>query len=300
MMTDMRTAFAEEASALLDEDPLAAVVLAEISADLFAKAAARHPDRVLNVGIREQLMVSVGGGLALAGMRPIVHTYAPFLVERAFEQVKLDLAHQGGHAALVSIGASYDAARAGRTHQAPEDVALVGSVPGFSVVVPGHPSEVPGLLREAVSGLDSGSAYLRLSTESNREARPLWPGLQVVRSGRRAVVVAVGPMLDPVLDAVGDLDVTVAYTTTVRPFDAEGLRSLEASSGAVVLVEPYLAGTSAFHASQALASRPHRLLSLGVQRGELRRYGTPADHAALQGLDAAGIRRSVSRFLGLT
>ena len=299
MMTDMRTAFAEEASALLDEDPLAAVVLAEISADLFAKAAARHPDRVLNVGIREQLMVSVSGGLALAGMRPIVHTYAPFLVERAFEQVKLDLAHQGGHAVLVSIGASYDAARAGRTHQAPEDVALVDSVPGFSVVVPGHPSEVPGLLREAVGGLDSGSAYLRLSTESNREARPLWPGLQVVRSGRRAVVVAVGPMLDPVLDAVGDLDVTVAYTTTVRPFDAEGLRSLEASSGAVVLVEPYLAGTSAFHASQALASRPHRLLSLGVQRGELRRYGTPADHAALQGLDAAGIRRSVSRFLGL-
>ena len=299
-MSDMRTVFAETATALLDEDPLAAVVLAEISADMFGKAAARHPDRVLNVGIREQLMVSVGGGLALAGMRPIVHTYAPFLVERAFEQVKLDLAHQGGHAVLVSIGASYDAARAGRTHQAPEDVALMDSVPGFSVVAPGHPSEVPGLLREAVGGLDSGSAYLRLSTESNREARPLWPGLQVVRSGRRAVVVAVGPMLDPVLDAVGDLDVTVAYTTTVRPFDAEGLRSLEASSGAVVLVEPYLAGTSAFHASQALASRPHRLLSLGVQRGELRRYGTPADHAALQGLDAAGIRRSVSRFLGLT
>ena len=94
-MSDMRSVFAETASALLDEDPLAAVVLAEISVDMFGKAAARHPDRVLNVGIREQLMVSVGGGLALAGMRPIVHTYAPFLVERAYEQVKLDLAHQG-------------------------------------------------------------------------------------------------------------------------------------------------------------------------------------------------------------
>jgi transketolase len=281
----MRTAFADTASALLDEDPLTAVVLAEISADQFAKAAARHPDRVLNVGIREQLMVSVGGGLALAGLRPIVHTYAPFLVERAFEQVKLDLGHQGGHAVLVSIGASYDAARAGRTHQAPEDVALIDSVPGFSVLVPGHPGEVRGLLR--------------LSTESNREARPVWPGLQVLRSGRRAVVVAVGPMLSPVLDGVADLDVTVAYATTVRPFDAEGLRSLEASSGAVVLVEPYLAGTSAFAVSAALASRPHRLLSLGVQREELRRYGTPAEHAALYGLDAAGIRRSVTRFLGM-
>jgi transketolase len=298
-MTDMRTVFAETATALLEEDPLAAVVLAEISADLFAKAAARHPDRVLNVGIREQLMVSVGGGLALAGMRPVVHTYAPFLVERAFEQVKLDLAHQGAHAVLVSIGASYDAAPGGRTHQAPEDVALMDSVPGFSVVVPGHPGEVRALLRGAVDTLDAGSTYLRLSTQGNAEARAVWPGLQVVRSGRRAVVVAVGPVLDPVLEAVGDLDVTVAYATTARPFDASGLRELEASSGAVVLVEPYLAGTSAYLVSQALASRPHRLLSLGVPRGELRRYGTPADHAGWHGLDAAGIRRSVTRFLGL-
>ncbi len=293
----MRTVFAETASALLDEDPLTAVVLAEISADMFAKAMARHPERVLNVGIREQLMVSVGGGLALAGMRPIVHTYAPFLVERAFEQVKLDLAHQGAHAVLASIGASYDAAPSGRTHQAPEDVALVDSVPGFSVLVPGHPDEVRALLRGAVGTLEAGSAYLRMSTVSNREALPVWPGLQVVRSGRRAVVVAVGPMLSPVLDGLSDLDVTVAYATTVRPFDADGLRSLGASSGAVVLVEPYLAGTSAFAVSAALASRPHRLLSLGVPRSELRRYGSPSDHAAWHGLDAAGIRRSVTRFL---
>src|SRR5581483_4811505 len=79
VMTDMRTTFASAAEDLLDTDPLSAVVLAEISADLFAKALARHPERVLNVGIREQLMMSVAGGLALAGLRPIVHTYAPFL-----------------------------------------------------------------------------------------------------------------------------------------------------------------------------------------------------------------------------
>ncbi len=294
-MSDMRTVFAATASSLLDEDPLAAVVLAEISADLFAKAAARHPERVLNVGIREQLMVSVGGGLALAGLRPIVHTYAPFLVERAFEQVKLDLAHQGARAVLVSIGASYDAAGAGRTHQAPEDVALMDTVPGFSVVVPGHPDEVPEVLRSAVGALDSLSTYVRLSSEANRSALPVWPGLQVVRSGREAVVVAVGPMLSPVLDAVGDLDVTVAYTTSVRPFDGEGLRALGLPS--VVLVEPYLAGTSAFAVSSALAGRAHRLLSLGVGRSELRRYGTPSYHAALHGLDATGIRSSVTDFL---
>jgi transketolase len=300
-MNDMRTAFSEAASRLLEEDPLAAVVLAEISADAFAKAAARHPDRVLNVGIREQLMVSVGGGLALTGLKPILHSYAPFLVERAFEQVKLDLGHQGTHAVLASIGASYDAARGGRTHQAPEDVALMDTLPGFSVLVPGHPGEVAGLLRPAVDslgGVDARSSYLRLSTQSNREARPLRPGLQVVRSGHEAVVVAVGPMLDPVLDGLAEEDVTVAYATTVRPFDGAGLRSL-AASGTVVLVEPYLAGTSAGVVSAALAARPHRLLSLGVGRDEVRRYGTPEDHARWHGLDAAGIRRSVRQFLSL-
>jgi transketolase len=308
-MSDMRTAFTEAASLLLDEDPLTAVVLADISADAFAKAAARHPDRMLNVGIREQLMVSVGGGLALAGLKPITHSYAPFLIERAFEQVKLDLGHQGTHAVLASIGASYDAARGGRTHQAPEDVALMDTLPGFSVLVPGHPGEVAGLLRGAVDLLGDAavagssslrqSTYLRLSTESNREARPLRAGLQVVRSGHEAVVVAVGPMLDPVLDGLAQEDVTVAYATTVRPFDAAGLRSL-AASGTVVLVEPYLAGTSAGVVSAALAARPHRLLSLGVGREEVRRYGTPADHARWHGLDAAGIRCSVRQFLSLT
>jgi transketolase len=259
---------------------------------------ARHPARVLNVGIREQLMVSVGGGLALAGMRPIVHTYAPFLVGRAFEQVKLDLGHQRAAAVLVSVGASYDAARAGRTHQAPEDVALVSSVPGFSVHVPGHPDEVPSVLRGAVAALRSGrSSYIRLSTEVNREGRGVSGELQVLREGSLGVVVAVGPMLDPVLDAVGDLDVGVAYCTAVRPFDVGGLRALAAFSGVVVLVEPYLAGTSAGVVSEALAARPHRLLSLGVRDPELRRYGAPADHARMQGLDAAGIRRSVLEFL---
>jgi len=167
------------------------------------------------------------------------------------------------------------------------------------VLVPGHPGEVAGLLRGAVDALGEGSSYLRLSTETNREARPLRPALQVVRSGHEAVVVAVGPMLDPVLDGLAEEDVTVAYATTVRPFDGAGLRSL-AASGTVVLVEPYLAGTSAGVVSAALAARPHRLLSLGVGRDEVRRYGTPADHARWHGLDAAGIRRSVRQFLSLT
>jgi transketolase len=102
----MRSKFVETVTELLDQQPATALVLADISAALFTEQAHHHPDRVLNVGIRESLMVSVGGGLALTGLRPIIHTYAPFLIERSFEQIKLDLTHQGVSAVLVSVGAS--------------------------------------------------------------------------------------------------------------------------------------------------------------------------------------------------
>jgi transketolase len=280
---------------LVGQDDSVALVLADISADRFRSVAKRHPDRVINIGIREQLLVSVGGGLALTGLRPIVHSYAPFLVERAFEQVKLDLGHQGVGAVLVSIGASYDRVESGRTHQAPGDVAAIGTLPGWTVHVPGHADETEALLRSAVAG--SGRVYIRLSERTNGIARLARPGRAVrIRGGRRGTVIAVGPMLDPVLEATRDIDVTVLYAATVRPFDARSVRS-ELAEPNVVLVEPYLAGTSSHVLADGLRDTAHRLLALGVREAELHRYGTVDDHDRAHGLDPAGLRRDITRFL---
>ncbi|MGW3601893.1 MULTISPECIES: transketolase family protein [unclassified Micromonospora] len=291
----MRDIFTATTTELLAEDPHTALVLADISAAAFAPAAARHPDRVLNVGIREQLMVGVAGGLALTGLRPIVHSYAPFLVERAYEQLKLDLDHQDASAVLVGVGGSYDRAASGRTHLSPADVSLIDTLHGWTVHVPGHPGEVPALLRNAVAG--DGSAYLRLSVLQNDRPRGGDGSLAVVRdAGPGApLLVAVGPVLDAALAAVADLPVTVAYTHRPRPFDTAGLRALAGTE--VILVEPYLAGTSSRVVSAALVDRPHRLLALGVGRKDLRRYGSPEDHNRWHGLDSAGLRRSVDAFL---
>src|SRR6185503_18724166 len=109
-LIEMRDRFVDTTIALLDEQPRTAVVLADISSAAFDTAADRHPDRVLNVGIREQLMIGVAGGLALTGLRPIAHSYSAFLVDRAYEQIKLDINHQDAGAILVSVGASYDSA----------------------------------------------------------------------------------------------------------------------------------------------------------------------------------------------
>ncbi|MEU4419129.1 transketolase [Actinoplanes sp. NPDC024001] len=289
----MRETFITTTTALLDEDPRTALVLADISAASFTAAQQRHPERVINVGIREQLMAGVGGGLALTGLRPILHSYAPFLVDRAYEQIKLDFAHQDVGAVLVSIGASYDAAEEGYTHQSPGDVALLDTLEGWTVHVPGHRDEVAPLLRNAARHDDR--VYIRLSAQENTRAHPDGAKLRVLRRGG-PLVVAVGPMLDPVLEATRDLDVTVAYTNTPRPFDTDGLRAL--AGGEVVLVEPYLAGTSARLVGEALSGVPHRARYLGVGRNEVRRYGSRHDHAREHGLDAAGLRRSISDFLG--
>jgi transketolase len=296
-MENMRERFAAVTTELLDHDARLAVVLAAISVDQFAAARQRHPDRVINLGIREQLLISVAGGLALAGLRPIAHTFASFLVERPFEQIKLDLGHQGVGAVLVSAGASYDVSAGGRTHQAPGDVALIGTLPDWTVHVPGHPDEAEALLREAASG--DGLVYVRVSTEANQRPLSTGPaGATVIRRGDRGTVIAVGPMADAAIAATDGLDVTVLYLTTIRPFDAAVLRDTLGAPD-VVLVEPYLAGTSALAVNDALADIPHRVLGLGVQPPELRRYGSPAEHQAAHGLDAAGLRASISSFLAL-
>ncbi len=293
-MTSMRQVFVDTVEDVMRHDPRVAVVLAEISRDAFAP----H-ERVINVGIREQAMVGVGAGLALSGLRPVVHTYAPFLVERPFEQIKLDFGHQDLGGVLVSIGGSYDDPVWGRTHQAPGDVALFDTLPGWTVRVPGHPEEVGPIVRDALARDDR--VYLRLSLRQNAAPHPVVEGFTEVRRGRQGVVVAVGPMLDTVLEATRDADVTVLYASTVRPFDAAGLEAAVRRAGRadVLLVEPYLEGTSAHLAAEALADVPHRLRSLGVRRdSELRAYGTAEDHDSAHDLDVLGIAAAVRRMFG--
>ncbi|ASO20960.1 transketolase [Actinoalloteichus hoggarensis] len=280
---------------LLADQPRLVAVLAEISVNYLEEVPPSIADRVVNVGIREQLLVGAAGGLALTGMRPIVHTFAAFLVERAWEQVKLDLGHQGVGAVLVSAGASYDWPEGGETHFGHRDVALLDTLDGWTVHVPGHPDEAEALLRAALPGDDR--VYLRLASDSNRLPRDVSDGrMRVLRRGSRGTVIAVGPLADRTLAATEGLDVTVLYAATVRPFDAETLRTT-LDSPDVVLVEPYLRGTSTAEVTAALRGLRHRVLGLGVGRNESRRYGVPADHDRLHGIDEAGLRRAITGFI---
>lgn len=286
----MRARFYRETARALAENHRVAAVFAAIGAAEMPE----HP-RFYDVGIREQLMIGVTAGLALEGYRVVAHSYAPFLIERPYEQIKLDLGHNDVGAVLVSTGASYDAPAAGRTHQAPGDVALLSALPDWTIHVPGHAGEFERAFTSALAG--DGRVYIRMSEETN--ATPAGgERLTVLRRGSAGVpfVLAVGPTLSATLEATADLDVTVAYLSRVRPFDAEGLRASVRGTD-VALVEPYLAGTSSAEVSRAFADEPHRLLALGVGNVELRHYGTRYEHRAAHGLDARGIRASIGQWV---
>jgi len=299
MSDTMRERFVRVTTELLASDPDLAMVLSVIGLGLFREAGAldHSGERIIDVGIREQMMIGTAAGLAIEGFRVIAHSYAPFLIERPFEQVKLDFAHQDVGAILVSVGATHDWAQGGRTHMCPADVSLVGTLPGWNAWAPGHPDEVEDILRRLIR--DRSRAYIRLSESSN--SAPRGDGVDsvvAVRNGssRAPLVVAIGPMLDRTLQALEGVDVNIAYTARPLPLDPVGIQALLSGTD-VAIVEPYLEGTSAAGVSTALRDRPHRLLCIGTGRDELRKYGAASDHDAAWGLDPAGIRARVTSFL---
>lgn len=297
MSNSMRDRMGTVVNDLIKMDQKSALVLADISTNYFADALKDHPERVINLGIMEQTAVSLAAGFALEGFHPIVHSIAPFVTERPFEQIKDDFCYQGLGGTLISIGASYDYGTDGMTHHGSADVPILKTLPRMQVCVPGTADEFEALLRQTY---DNGApTYIRTSVQQNNLSRPTSFGkLHVEREGRDGVVVTVGPMLTRTLAAVAEMDITVLYATTVVPFDAETLRTAVAKTAPnVILVEPYYEGALVPDIANALNAIPTRIEAIGVPRRVSERYGPPERHDQELGLTTAGIRNRIISFL---
>jgi transketolase len=282
---------------LIETDPNTALILADISSNYFRDAMARFPDRVINVGIMEQTAVSVAAGYALEGFHPIVHSIAPFVVERPFEQIKLDFCYQGLGGTLISIGASYDYGTDGMTHHGSADIPILKTLPRMQICVPGTADEFEILLHQTYS--NGAPTYIRTSVQQNHSSRTVHFGtLHLEREGRDGVVVAVGPMLDRTLAAAEGMDLTVLYATTIVPFDGETLKSAAAKASTnVILVEPYYEGALVHDIARALQTIPARIETIGVPHRVLERYGPPERLDREVGLTVDGIRARITSFL---
>jgi transketolase len=280
---------------VFERDENVALIMADISLDYLQPAVAHDPRRAINVGIMEQSAIGVAAGFALEGFYPIVHTLAPFLTERPLEQIKLDFGYQELGGLFISAGAAYDYGESGGTHHSPGGVQALASIPGVEVLLPGSPGEIEALVRSSYA--NGKPTYLRTSVVENDDAvDPAPGGLTAVRRGDALTVIAVGPFLSRTLAALDGIDATVLYATKIVPLDAETLAREAAPAAEVVLVEPLYEGTTAGQVSAALAHRPTRLLSIGVPRRFITRYGTSEEHDADLGLDVRGIRERILAF----
>ena len=109
------------------------------------------PERSINCGIAEQNAVSIASGLALMGKKPYVYTIIPFLIGRAYEQVRLDVAYMNTNVKLIGIGAGFTYGAAGATHHAIEDIGLMRGLPNMTVCCPGDNNEAAQIVRASVS-----------------------------------------------------------------------------------------------------------------------------------------------------
>jgi len=291
----MRKQFVATVSERLAADGRVVLLLGDIGVYGFQDAAERFPDRVYNIGILEQATVSLAAGLAKTGLIPIVHTIAPFLTERCLEQIKIDFGYQGLAGNFVTVGASYDYAALGCTHHCPGDVQAVTTIPGVEVIVPGNASEFDRLFSETYDSAQP--TYFRLAEQEHpAETTASFGQGSVLQEGQAATIVVVGPLLASVLEAVRNLDVTLLYYHTVRPFDGELLRR-HAASGKVLLCEPYYRGGLAAEITEALWPKPVLLRSLGVPRRFLTAYGKVEEHDAAIGLTPEAIRGAVEELI---
>ena len=144
----MRAQFVDTVSKLIKNDPKVVLLLGDIGVYSFRDLFKSYPLRTYNIGILEQSTISVAAGLSLTGFFPIVHTIAPFITERALEQIKVDLGYQQLSANLVSVGSSYDYAGLGSTHHCPSDVGILNEVPNLEIIVPGHKNEFDKIFSE--------------------------------------------------------------------------------------------------------------------------------------------------------
>ena len=261
----------------------------------FREVLQKYPARAMNCGIFEDGMLGVAAGMALAGMTPFVYGISPFILGRAYEQLKLDFCYQKLAGNFFTTGAAYDFSKLGYSHYCAEDIELARTLPGLEFIAPGTPDEFKKLFDAAWN--DGKPTYFRLSDHCNKfSVNAEFGRAEVIKTGTRATVIAVSTMLDAVLEACDGEDVTVLYYTTLAPFDAQTLQE-NSASGKILLCEPHLEGALLPEIYSAMKGRAVQIECLGVPREILRTYGTKAEKDFTLGLTPEKIKARLKNLL---
>lgn len=236
----------------------------------------KYPDRFFNVGIAEANMVGIAAGMATCGLKPFVNTFAMFMTGRTFDQIRNSVAYPGLNVKIVGTHAGLTVGEDGATHQCLEDLALMRSIPGMTVICPADGNET----REAVKAIvrHDGPTYLRLGRLALETVTDI-PGYRFeigkaveLRKGTDVTIMATGIMAAKALKAAEELakdgiEARVLNCHTIKPIDKEAVIKAARETGAIVTAEEHnvLGGLGGAVSEVVTESMPVPVMKVGTR-----------------------------------
>lgn len=301
----MRNTFASTFYELGKIDKRLAVVVADISpAGSIAKFREDFPDRFINTGVAEQVMIGLVAGMAHRGLRPFAYTIATFSLFRPFEMIRDDLCYQDLPVTVVGIGGGVTYSTLGATHQAMEDVAVASAIPNLAVVAPCDPAETAAATRYLALE-NQHPCYLRLAKAGEPDltstaAEPFIFGkLRTLRPGKGTCFLSYGPtpvamalkLSDRIAAETGE-PATVISAHTIKPLDKEGVARVLHSYARVVVIEEHVPHGGLGSRVKEVAwdtAAPCRLHTFSLKDEFIHCYGNHQDVLESHGLSIGAI-----------
>jgi transketolase len=262
------------------------------------------PDQYVEIGVSEQLLVAMAGGLASVGKIPWIASYAMFNPGRSWEQVRTVMALNETNVKIAGAHAGVSVGPDGATHQAIEDIAIMRVIPHMTVVVPCDSLQT----KKATLALTEmhGPVYLRFAREKSpivtTTETPFEIGkAQTFRDGKDVAIVACGILVYNALIAAQELanegiDCTVVNNHTVKPMDEPAIVEAAKRCGAVVTVEEHQvhAGMGSRVAEILAQKHPVPIEFVGVH-DQFGQSGDPAELIEHYGMGTTAIKDAVRR-----
>ncbi len=297
---DIKTLFGDWMEELIQTDDKVIYLDADLMASFKTGGIwKKYPGRVFNCGIQEANMVGVAAGLYLAGYKPYIHSFAPFVTRRTYDQLAVSIAYGHKSVHLIGSDAGILASDNGGTHMCFEDVAIIRAIPGSTVIDVTDAVMFKALLK---STLDSdGLIYFRTGRQNLPDIYPMGAEFQVgkgkvLSDGSDVSVIASGLMVSAALDAAAllrseNISVRVVDPVTVKPLDKELVISCAKETGAIVTAENanIIGGLGSAVAELVCESAPVPVLRVGIedafgQTGSVeylkKEYGLTPEHIA--------------------
>ena len=264
-----------------------------------------HPRQYIEIGVSEQMLVAMAGGLASVGKIPWIASYAMFNPGRSWEQVRTIMALNETNVKIAGAHAGVSVGPDGATHQAIEDIAIMRVIPHMTVVVPCDAVQT----KKATLMLSQtwGPAYLRFGREKSAvitsDDTPFEVGkAQLFREGRDVAIVACGILVYNALIAADRLareagiECRVVNNHTVKPMDQTGVLDAARACGAIVTVEEHQqqAGMGSRVAEILAQHHPTPVEFVGVDDC-FGQSGDPAELIEHYGMGVAAIEQAVRR-----